>query len=313
MNSWVYLFSQFTPEALLFEALFIFILFATYAAFWVLKKRKYGVVETHLPAGPVKEYLNQLIGNAEQLRAQLFGLLGTTEFPKVSAPTPTLVSEPVFTAVSSDDPELARKLAEFEAKIQQQAKALEALAAEKARIEAELAQARAASQGKPADSGGSAALAELQKKIKELEEKLAEYSVIEDDLANLKRLQQENAQLKSALSEKGPPAAPPSEQSPKPAVTEPTPTPSPAAPSPAAAQAAEPAPEPMPEPTPAPAEPQGVEKTEPAAQEPTSPELPQADPAAEAQASEEPAPENAPPLTDKDADLVAEFEKMLKS
>src|SRR5689334_2552322 len=80
--SWLYLFSEFTPEALLFEALIIFLLCAIYAAFWILRKRRFGVVETQLPAGPVKEYLNELIFNAEQLRAQLFGLLAQTQTPQ---------------------------------------------------------------------------------------------------------------------------------------------------------------------------------------------------------------------------------------
>src|SRR6185437_13812316 len=74
-SPWVYLFSKFTSEALLFEALIIFTLIALYSAFWLLRKRKYGVVETQVPASVVKYYLNELIVDAEQLRAQLFGLL----------------------------------------------------------------------------------------------------------------------------------------------------------------------------------------------------------------------------------------------
>src|SRR4051794_22154445 len=78
MKSWIYVFAQFTPEALLFEALVIFFLICGYTTFWVLKKRRYGVIESALPAGPVKSYLNELIGNAEQLRIQLFGLLSAS-------------------------------------------------------------------------------------------------------------------------------------------------------------------------------------------------------------------------------------------
>ncbi|MEK7692360.1 MAG: hypothetical protein AAB425_15200, partial [Bdellovibrionota bacterium] len=48
-------------------------------------------------------------------------------------------------------------------------------------------------------SEGGGNQAALMDKIKSLEDRLAEYSVIEDDLANLKRLQQENTQLRGEL------------------------------------------------------------------------------------------------------------------
>ena len=60
------LFSRFTSEALLFEALVIFTLLAIYAAFLVLRKRKFGSLKTQIPAGVVKDYLNELIGDAER-------------------------------------------------------------------------------------------------------------------------------------------------------------------------------------------------------------------------------------------------------
>src|SRR5258708_38333401 len=78
MTSWVYLFSKFTPEALLFEALFICLLFASYTGFWILRKRRLGSSDTLVPASVVRVYLNEMIGDAESLRAQLFGLLSGT-------------------------------------------------------------------------------------------------------------------------------------------------------------------------------------------------------------------------------------------
>jgi DNA repair exonuclease SbcCD ATPase subunit len=67
-----------------------------------------------------------------------------------------------------------------------------------------------ANKGPPAAVGADPAeLKKVTKERDELREKLKEYEIIEDDLANLKRLQQENAQLKKALSGKEPETAAP--------------------------------------------------------------------------------------------------------
>jgi hypothetical protein len=212
MSSWVYLFSKFTPEALFFEALLICFLCAGYAAFWILHKRKLGTLENGIPANVIKNYLNVLIGDAESLRSQLFGLLSASGVPSgeirklglgdypaapvgVSAPTP--VAGTAGTSAIGDEAML-QKVAALEAKMAEQARAMETIVAEKSKIEVELQSARTA--GATATPGdGGAELKKAQDKIKLLEGRLAEYSVIEDDLANLKRLQQENTQLRAAL------------------------------------------------------------------------------------------------------------------
>src|SRR4051794_28443948 len=79
MDSWVYIFSQFTPEVLVLELALIFILCGGYAVFWILRKRKFGVAGKNLPAGPVKAYLSELIGNADLLKTQLFGIMATDD------------------------------------------------------------------------------------------------------------------------------------------------------------------------------------------------------------------------------------------
>jgi hypothetical protein len=195
MSSWVYLFSKFTPEALLFEALMIFILLCSYMAFWILRKRRFGSVENTIPSGPVKEYLNELINNAEQIRLQLFGLLNSNEMQHKGY---QIVG---MNQTSAPDPTLTIRLADLENKLTNQTKALEVLADEKSRLEKELAESRASSLANvtSAKTKGEGTK-ELQNKIHELEAKLTEYSVIEDDLANLKRLQQENEQLKSLMN-----------------------------------------------------------------------------------------------------------------
>jgi hypothetical protein len=215
-SPWVSIFSRFTSEALLFEALIIFSLAALYTGFWLVRKRKFGVIEKQVPAGVVKYYLNELIVDAEELRAQLFGMLtghgvpatplANVNFSGVSAG----VSSTGMTTGTSHDASSAAvhaggSLSTLEAKLAEQAKQIESFTSEKARIERELLEAKAATQSgaAPANNGDAAAMAKLHEKIAILEGKLAEYSVIEDDLANLKRLQQENAALKAQLAAKG--------------------------------------------------------------------------------------------------------------
>jgi hypothetical protein len=201
MGSWIYIFSKFTPEALLFEALLIFLLTASYAAFWVLRKRRLGAAEEAVPASVVKAYLNELIGEAHDMRTQLFGLLsGGVPMPSGEAPAPGA------TILASGD--AGKNLSILERKMSEQAAAIQKIMEEKATLEKELTEARAkgaaaASGAPPAAGVGSEDVQKLQEKCSNLEARLAEYSVIEDDLANLKRLQQENAQLKTQLAKGG--------------------------------------------------------------------------------------------------------------
>src|SRR5690242_6477712 len=134
MESWIYVFAKFTSEALLFELLVICILVAGYSAFWVLKKRKLGAADQVIPVGLVKGYLNELIVDAETLRIQLFGLLAAQEAPKPK--------EGDVPGVAVASPELQKRIAELEAKMTEQAKAIHTVTDEKIRIEKELAAAK---------------------------------------------------------------------------------------------------------------------------------------------------------------------------
>ena len=317
MSPWVYVFSKFTQEALVFEALFIFSLICGYAAFWILRKRRLGAIdENPVPVGLVKVYLNTLINEAETLRAQLFGLLSASGHSALlqGMPQRAALTAPPAGAGVSMDPALLGRLAELETKIADQSKTMDAVLAEKMRIEAELAKAKL--------GGGGGGDSELKARLQELEARLAEYSVIEDDLANLKRLQQENAQLKAMLAGAGgaaavaaaapapAPSAAPAAEPPMAAASEPEPAPPAAEAAPvtddalaALAAAAEPAPE-APLEAPAPPEPSPMAMMD---------ATPEPAPAAEAAPAAEPAPAAAAEGGGGDQDLVAEFEKMLNS
>ncbi|MFL5815869.1 MAG: hypothetical protein ACJ763_20035 [Bdellovibrionia bacterium] len=247
MSSWIYILSKFTPEALLFEALLICVLVSSYAAFWVLRKRRFGAIEDEVPASVVKVYLNELIGEAEDMRTQLFGLLsGHAPRPR-HAHADAHISSPSF-VVSGD---AAEKLTALEQKMAEQAAAMERIMSEKAKLEKELNDARANGAAAGGASAGGEDVQKLQEKCQSLEARLAEYSVIEDDLANLKRLQQENAQLKTQLASGGAgataagpavPATPAATAAPStPAAAEPEAAPAPAEAAPAPAAEAAPA------------------------------------------------------------------------
>ena len=302
-DAWLYVFSKFTPEALLFESLFIFMLCAGYAAFWILRKRRLGSVHEVVPVGVIKGYLNEWIGDAEQLRAQLFGLLGAAGAEGVSFRT-SMPSLAHASGSVSADPVLLTKIQMLEAKMAEQNKSIESVAAEKARIEKELALAKAAKPGSAPSGDSDGAMSDLQNKIQLLEGKLAEYSIIEDDLANLKRLQQENAQLKAQLAGQG------GTFTPTPSAPSASSTPAPEA------HVAEPTPDEMPEPAMT-AEPMAEMEATSNQPDPSFENIvdqveQSLQPETITENASEPSPE---PMIDNksDADLVEEFEKMLNA
>ncbi len=222
MDAWVYLFSKFTHEALLFEALTLCLGLFAYAVFYLIRKRKYGIAGKEVPSNIMKVYLAQLMGDADDIRTQLFGLLGKGEASarimsgmqftgEISAPSANpaagavAAGTPATSVQLVEDPKIAEKLRELEKNLTEQAGALDSVLNEKMKLEEELANAKAATkaaQDKPADKG-AAERAPLQERVKQLEAQLAEYAIIEDDLANLKRLQKENKSLKQQVASAG--------------------------------------------------------------------------------------------------------------
>ena len=207
MMSWIHILAAFTPEALLLEAGGIFLLLCAYAAFWILRKRRYGAIETDLPSGPVKAYLNELIFNAEQLRAQLFGITASKDVRAFSPQTKGLVGAAQAPSPASTGASLGidaqNQLDLLQLKINEQANQIDTLTQEKAEAVQQAAAAAsngAAAGGRNTDSGNDEAMRELKAKAADLENKLLEYSVIEDDLANLSKLMKENIELKAKLA-----------------------------------------------------------------------------------------------------------------
>ncbi len=198
MISWIHVLAQFTPEALIIEAGGIFILICAYTAFWILRKRKYGSIETDLPSGPVKAYLNELIFSAEQLRAQLFGLNASKDAPHLTSQNHPPMGISARHGISAGTPsagissDAQSQIELLQLKINDQAQQINTLTQEKTEAE------------QKAGTGGGAdaeAFKQLQARAAELESKLQEYSVIEDDLVNLSKLMRENKEMKAKLEQ----------------------------------------------------------------------------------------------------------------
>ncbi len=203
---------------------------------WFYNKRKFNKLAHQIPASVVKNYLDSIIQNSNSLKSSLFrgGGLDMGEGVPSVLPVSGLGGGESVTVDTATKEELNQKLAEIsslksqlnekqnmitelegklanaptgEAPVDDGAKdaQIQALQTEIEELKAQLAQAQANAGG---DSGGGDAelqgqLSTVTKERDELKEKLQEYEIIEDDLANLKRLQQENTQLKAALEKAG--------------------------------------------------------------------------------------------------------------
>lgn len=265
--------TQFTDETISISLAVLVVVFAGLVAYWFYNRRKFHQLSHQIPASVVKNYLDSIIANSTALKSSLFrgGGLDLGEGIPSIIPTTDLPTGGV--AVGSDQSEqLAQKNAEIanlkslvgqkDATIAELEKMLEAVRAsngggvseEEANImkseivslKSQLEEANAALEAaKAAGGGGDASQADVDKAIAErdeLKERLMEYEIIEEDLANLKKFQQENEQLKKTIAElKG--EASPEDSAPEPEA-EAAPEPEPIEEKPVEE---EPAPEPPPE------------------------------------------------------------------
>ena len=210
MASFIYFYSKFTEEFLLLSAAGIFTLLSLYCYHWVVKRRLLGAARNQVPAGMVKVYLNQLINEAQFVRTQLFGLIAGAEKMDMPAarfqasdfginPAPAPSSGDAGGGIPQD---LADRLKALEGQLADKESMVVNINVEKTKLleEVENLKKNQASVQNTSSAGGNE---ELLKKLKNLEERLEEYSLFEDDLANLKRLQQENTQLKKRVAEMG--------------------------------------------------------------------------------------------------------------
>jgi hypothetical protein len=164
----------------------------------LIRKKKKESAEW-VPAAIVRAYLDRVRAEEAEVRFKLFG--------EASAPVAT--QAPLAAALNSvttvTDPALVKEVEALRAQLStsdQRAmefdRMISALRAEKTALEEKLKAAPASAGETPA---AAAAPAEALKELEDLKAKLQEYEVIEDDLANLKKFQKENEQLRQKMEQ----------------------------------------------------------------------------------------------------------------
>ena len=216
--------TKFTDETITVFSLLSLMTMMGIVSYWFYNRKKFHQLKHEIPASIVKNYLDSIIENSNSLKSSLFrggGLDIGTGIPSV-VPVTALPSSPsVGVGVSSE--ELNQRNAEI-ASLKQ---SLNDKGRQISDLENRLRESDQSLSDARKSSGGDAALQKEITKVtnerNELRERLKEYEIIEEDLANLKRLQQENEQLKAELAtyKKGGAPAPAPKAAPPPPAAEP--------------------------------------------------------------------------------------------
>lgn len=215
---------KFGPELLVIQFGFLVILSTLFLWLWFSNRRKYHNLKHAIPANVVKNYLDSIIQNSTALKSSLFrggglevngvpsvmpltNLMGGESMGVNGAPSTALLEDinqkkAMIAALEAQLSSANGSQRELESKLGSSQNHLSSAESKIKELEALLAQLKNGGAG-----GGDAALkSELQMVTKERDEirdRLREFEIISDDLANLKRLQQENEQLKRSLAAQG--------------------------------------------------------------------------------------------------------------
>jgi predicted nuclease with TOPRIM domain len=215
---------KFGPELLVIQFGFLVILSTLFLWLWFSNRRKYHNLKHAIPANVVKNYLDSIIQNSTALKSSLFrggglevngvpsvmpltNLMGGESMGMSGAPSTALLEDinqkkAMIASLEAQLSSASGSQRELETKLGSSQNHLSGAENKIKELEALLAQLKNGGSG-----GGDAALkTELQMVTKERDEirdRLREFEIISDDLANLKRLQQENEQLKRSLAAQG--------------------------------------------------------------------------------------------------------------
>lgn len=236
---------KFGPEILVIQFGLLVILSTIFLWLWFSNRRKYHNLKHAIPANVVKSYLDSIIQNSTALKSQLFrgGGIDVSSVPSVmplqnlmggeglavsGAPSTALLEElnqkkAQVAALEGQVNSAVTSTRELEGKLGSTQSNLNTAETKIKELERLLAQARnSSSSGEGNDDGLKSELNMVTKERDDLRDRLKEFEIIADDLANLKRLQQENEQLKRSLAAQGGrmPEAAPVQESSKPAASQ---------------------------------------------------------------------------------------------
>lgn len=202
MEAIALVFSKFSEELIAAQLALLLVCTGTALYLLLVRKKKKESAEW-VPAAVVRAYLDRVQAEEREVRMKLFGELSAT----YGIPNP--MTAPLATALGTTiaDPNLVRELEALRAQLAlsdqrviEFDRNMNALKAEKAALEQKLKELGSGVAATGAASGSPEFVA-LQKEASDLKEKLQEYSVIEDDLANLKKFQKENEQLRQRIGQ----------------------------------------------------------------------------------------------------------------
>lgn len=218
---------KFGPELLVIQFGFLIILSTLFLWLWFSNRRKYHNLKHAIPATIVKSYLDSIIQNSTALKSSLFrgggldvaggnvpsvmplqNLTGGDGLAVSGAPSTALLEEvnQKKAYIASLEAQLSSSHGsqrEIETKLNQSQGTLSSAENKIKELEALLALARNSGGNGGADASLKTELAMVSKERDEIRDRLKEFEIISDDLANLKRLQQENEQLKRSLAAQG--------------------------------------------------------------------------------------------------------------
>lgn len=228
--------TQFNDETLFVSSSALGIVAVLFTGYWFYNRKKFHQLGHQIPAAVVKNYLDSIIQNSASIKSALFrggGLdVDPNSMPAVLPLSGLRGGDSVSTGAGAEEisqknaqissltarlnektaqvGQLEGQLSDLNSKLKDaQGKAgsgggedpqVPGLKAKIKELEDQLAKAKSAPAAGGGDAGMKAQLDALTKERDALKERLAEYEIIEDDLANLKRLQQENEQLKKSLA-----------------------------------------------------------------------------------------------------------------
>jgi hypothetical protein len=213
---------KFGPELLVIQFGFLVILSTLFLWLWFSNRRKYHNLKHAIPANVVKNYLDSIIQNSTSLKSSLFrgGGLETDSVPSVmpltnlmggeglgvsGAPSTALLEEinqkkAMIASLEAQLATLQGSQREIESKLSSSERDLSSARIKIKELEALLAQTK---EGSNVDAALQSELTMVTKERDDIRNRLKEFEIIADDLANLKRLQQENEQLKRSLAAQG--------------------------------------------------------------------------------------------------------------
>ncbi len=192
--------TKFSEELIAAQVALLLLCSATALYLFLVRKKKKESAEW-VPASLVRAYLDRVQADERETRMKLFGEAS----PAYTVPSAHAAPLAAALGTTVADPNLLRELEALRAQLalsDQRAiefdRNMNALKAEKAALEQRL---KDAANGAAAAGPGTPEFIALQKEAEDMKAKLQEYSVIEDDLANLKKFQKENEQLKQRIGQ----------------------------------------------------------------------------------------------------------------